>query len=333
MTVELSIGVLLLITGLFIFLIVVSFGLQIYNLRTIRRLTNPMYKRIRLTAEQEAQDVLANARKQAEEIIASAHGGTEKLSAVYEQRVGEAQRIVSDAQEQAHVILTGVEEDRKKLASVYETQVAQAQQIVDDAQAQASAILSSAREQRAQVVDDYSLQIGKLQKVYEQKLAEHIGSLTQHIDKLRASQTKELTDASAELFESIILEHGKIRKRFDKVLTMFEDTQGKLVSESEQAVASVKDRLSETAETLSQQLHTYDDTIKNTIAEHIDHTYEVIDAQMEQYREARAAIMDRHIQQIVEDVVNKVLHKQLTIIEHAELAREALAQAKKDNLL
>ncbi len=333
MLIELSIEVLIIIISLFGLLVGGFVVLQLYNTRTIRRLSSSVYERIRAEAEQEAQAIITNAHAEASTILSQAKDNREQLLHIYEAQSTEAREIVAEARTQAATILAGADEDRQQLASVYHTQIEQAKQIVMEAEAQARAIVASAKEQRTQVVDDYSTQIGKLQKVYEQRLAEHIGSLTEHIDTLRASQTKELTDASAQLFESIILEHGKIRKRFDKVLNLFEETQGTMVGEAKQAVDSVKTRLDETAQTLTEQLHTYDNTIRDTISEHIKHTYEVIDGQMAEYREAREAILDRHIQQIVEDVTRKVLNKQLTIVEHAELARDALAQAKKDNVI
>ncbi len=113
---------------------------------------------------------------------------------------------------------------------------------------------------------------------------------------------------------------------------MIESTQNSIQEESAQAVSSVKEKLQETAQVLSDQLESYDTTVTETISSHINHTYEKIDEEMHTYREARKAILDRHIQQIVEDVANRVLRKQLTVTEHAELAREALRRAKEDNV-
>lgn len=226
----------------------------------------------------------------------------------------------------------------KKLTSPLYDQVrkeaeAEAEAIVASARARAEEIIAGAGEEREAVVAAYEAQVADLQSSFEDKLTSHTTVLTKKIDGLLESQSKQLTGASADMFEAIIHDHTKIRERFEKVLSTLEKTQENVTQQSDEAVTSVKERLQETADTLSEQLQSYDQEISRTLSEHITHTYDKIDEQMVAYQRAREAILDRHILQIVEDVTRQVLRKQLTMSEHAELAREALAQAKRDNVL
>jgi Fe2+ transport system protein B len=210
---------------------------------------------------------------------------------------------------------------------------AEAKEIVAAARAQAEEIVAGAGEEREAVVASYEQQIESLQAKFQDQLTHHTELLTKKINELLETQSKELTGASADMFEAIIHDHTKIRERFEKVLTTLERTQENVTDQSEHAVTSVKERLQETADTLAEQLQSYDQEISRTLSEHITNTYDKVDEQMAAYQRAREAILDRHILQIVEDVTRRVLRKQLTMSEHAELAREALAQAKRDNVL
>ncbi len=328
----LSFELVLVIGILFAVLLSTFLLLQIYNIRTIKRLSAPVYDRIRREAESEAKQIVAAARSQAQDIIGGARVDREELSAVYSSQLEEARQVLTQAQEQAREILAQAEADRDTITRTYEEQFDQAKTIIGSAQDQAKQIIASAQEQREQIVQEYDDQINKLQAAYQVRLESHTKKLIGQVDELQKAQSDRLTDASTEFFEQIVTEHSKIRERFERVLQMIENTQSSVQAESEHAVNSVKEKLQETAQVLSEQLESYDTTITETISNHISHTYEKIDEEMHTYREARKAILDRHIQQIVEDVANRVLRKQLTITEHAELAREALRQAKEDNV-
>ena len=327
-----SFELVLLIGLLFSILLGVFLFLQLHNLRTIKRLSAPVYERIRREAEAEAKEIVTSARAQARDIIGGSRVDREELSAVYTSQLAEAQEVLAQAQEQAKEILAQAKSDRDTITRTYEEQFDQAKTIIGSAQDQAKQIIASAQEQREQIVQEYDDQINKLQAAYQVQLESHTKKLTGQIDELQKVQADRLADASTEFFEKIVADHSKIRERFQRVLQMIENTQSSVQAESEQAVHSVKEKLHETAQVLSEQLETYDTTITETISQHINHTYEKIDEEMHTYREARKAILDRHIQQIVEDVANRVLRKQLTVTEHAELAREALRQAKEDNV-
>lgn len=321
------------VLGIFLALLVAFLLLiQIYNIRTIQRLSAPVYERIRKETEAEARSILATARSQARDIIGGARIDREELSNVYAEQLAEAKQVMAHAQDQARNILEQAQSDRDSITRTYQEQFDQARSIIANAQDQAQQIIASAKDQREQIVQEYDDQINKLQAAYQVQLESHTKKLTGQIDEIQKIQAERLTEASTEFFEQIIREHSKIRERFERVLSMIEKTQNSVQEESKQAVTSVKEKLQETAQILSDQLESYDTTITETISKHIEHTYEKIDEEMHTYREARKAILDRHIQQIVEDVANRVLRKQLTLTEHAELAREALRQAKEDNV-
>ncbi len=316
-------------------LVVTILGLLIYQYlqsRTVERLKAPVYERIRTDAELEAKQILAEARDQAKVILDGAKTDREEITNLYQVQIEDAQNIVRNAQESAKEIIAKVEKDRDELTSLHQEQLHQAKAIIGNAQDQAKQIIATAREQREEIVTEYSDQINKLQASYQIQLESHTKTLITQIEKLQESQADRMTNASTELFESIIADHTKIRERFERVLSMVERTQKEIEDESSEAVASVKEKLKETAQILSDNLESYDTTVTETISNHISHTYEKIDEEMHVYREARKSILDRHLQQIIEDVANRVLRKQLTITEHAELAREALRDAKKDNV-
>lgn len=332
MQLTLTLEMAILLLGLVGLLVAFLFALHVYNARTIHRLTAPIYERVRNEATAEAKEILQEAREHARTILAGASTDREKLATVYREQIEDAQQIVKEAQMNAQQILLQAEADRDNLVRLYQDQLEQANGIIGNAQDQAKQIIASAREQREEIVSEYADQINKLQASYQVQLESHTKTLVTQIDQLQQSQADRMTNASTELFESIIAEHTKIRERFNKLLTMLEKTQQEMQQESKTAVDSVKERLQQTAQVLSDQLESYDTTITKTISEHINHTYEKIDEEMHVYREARQSILDRHIQQIIEDVANRVLRKQLTITEHAELARTALREAQKENV-
>jgi hypothetical protein len=106
-----------------------------------------------------------------------------------------------------------------------------------------------------------------------------------------------------------------------------------LQTQTSQAVGTLEQKMAEAQQQLLLGLKAQADAQQERIETSLKKANDDALLQIDQYKKARLSLLDTHIERLIEDVTTRVLHKKLTVTEHAELARNALAEAKEHNLI
>ncbi len=209
----------------------------------------------------------------------------------------------------------------------------EAEGIIAEAKRKADAIIASAETEHTQILAAYTQHAAELQSAYQENLKQHAEMLTQKMNGAIAVHLEKLESIGDQSLDALEAGREKLNTRFMGVLDSFTATE-KQVDAAAQASLSTMSRVIENASsTLTNALATQDMMVKTKLDEHTKAALVALDGEILAYKKARLHLLDTHINNIVESVTKKVLQKQLTITDHAELARDALAVAKRENIL
>jgi KaiC/GvpD/RAD55 family RecA-like ATPase len=205
--------------------------------------------------------------------------------------------------------------------------------IIAAAKQQAEAILVSAETERAQVLAAYTQHAADLQGAYQENIKQHADMLTQKMNGAIAVHLEKLDSIGQQSLDTLEAGRDKLNQRFMLVLESFTATEKEIDAAAEAALGTMSRVVENASNTLTNALATQDMMVKTKLDEHTKAALTALDGEILAYKKARLHLLDTHINTIVESVTKRVLQKQLTITDHAELARDALAAAKRESIL
>ena len=106
-----------------------------------------------------------------------------------------------------------------------------------------------------------------------------------------------------------------------------------LTKTSQEVRTQLTSKVDSAANAFTAHLQEYDQKFAGTLEQETQRLLKAINADMEEYQAQRRELLDANIAQIVEQVAKQVLHKQLTVSEHTELAKQALASVKQREVM
>lgn len=210
---------------------------------------------------------------------------------------------------------------------------ARAKEIIDAAEAEADKRLAAVA---GEAVEIRRLHEEKVTQVMEELIAgmQERGTSFQELAQRALSEqvnllegvTEETRTKVAQLQTTIAAEEAAVQ-------AATKDMTASLTKTSQDVRQSLEHKVEAAAAAFASKLDSYDQQLAETVTKETARMLEAINHDMEGYREQRQAMLDAHIAQIVEQVTKQVLHKQLTVAEHAELAKQALASVKRNEVL
>jgi gas vesicle protein len=209
----------------------------------------------------------------------------------------------------------------------------EAKKIVEAAEAEAKQILDEVKGEREHILASYDARAEELRTTFEQQFNQHSNELHTRIDATIEDQTNQFKTLSEDTTKALQEERDAIKDTFKQLVEELQKAQQEVSASALGTTRTVEGQISKTASVLEKQMHTYDSDIKGNITAHVERALKSADKAAEAYKESREKMLDRHMAEIVEAVTKRVLHKQLTITEHAELVRDALQRAKRDGII
>ena len=209
----------------------------------------------------------------------------------------------------------------------------QANEIINEAQKQARLIVTQAEQGGQKTVASYTQDAAKAHESYLASYAEYGKALADKLDSAGEKGIAQLQTLQAEASDMLTKQQNVLKTRFDSSLLSVEKLASTLEQKTTQNLSLMETHIAEVGKRLVDSLQTDNQKQKELIASHLEKALDVAEEQIATYQKARVALLDTHIERLVEDITARVLHKKLSISEHAELAREALAEAKAHNLL
>lgn len=216
--------------------------------------------------------------------------------------------------------------------------------VIKKAEHDAEAILNEARGKARSIIVDAEKTGQKTIEVYKKDAATMQDAFAQSIDDLRHHLSKELTasheagiktleGAMAALTDSLTDEEEKVRSAYSSLLEGAHTLARTMEEESHKSLTVMEQEITKTAGAITDKLKKEDEAYERYIDEHLQAAVKAAEEEIKTYRDKRIALLDLHIERLVEDVAKEVLHVQLTPTQHGDLARDALIEAKQHNLL
>lgn len=210
---------------------------------------------------------------------------------------------------------------------------AEAKQIVDQAKREATHIRDEAEAERAVLIATYTDHIHSLHQTFTEQLTAHTAKMEKTIDVSFQKTVDGWHTAGMELHARMSAAEKNVKERFATLETSLADTEATLAKRADQAMETFEHDLTATVTVMKEKLQAYDTAVTSHVDTHTKDALKAIDDALLAYRTARERILDTHMAQIIEAVATDVLHKQLTLTDHAELAQQALIEAKQRHIL
>ncbi len=208
-----------------------------------------------------------------------------------------------------------------------------ATKIIEAAQAQARTIVTAAEQSGQATIADYTNQATEIHAQYRAAITEQTQSIANTLSHTSATQTdavRALTDATRGV---ITAQEEQIRTHTKSSAAAIDALVGTIEHETTTALSTLITRIETIGQTLEATLHDASVVEQAALAAQLTAMQAAADAQVKTYQAARMKLLDVHIDQLVESVVQKVLHTQLPVAEHTSLARAALTEAKTQQIL
>ena len=226
---------------------------------------------------------------------------------------------------------------RKMSATAYQRGVHQARvdaaEIVAEAKVEAESVLGEANIATLKAMAEAGKNAQKVNESYQNALQKLIEQYQHELEK-NLNQGQE---AFSTLTDAVADGYGRRQKALDTqvdgILQSLAKVSETLTGETSSAIATLESSIAGVTETLKDTLEKEDAAVRKRLEDHFSQILNSAEADVAEYRKARLTLLDSHIERLVEDIAVRVLHKKLSLDEHAELALQALADAKAHNVL
>ena len=205
--------------------------------------------------------------------------------------------------------------------------------IIEQAQKEARTIIVEAEKSGQETMQLYAESAKKAHDAFSESLDAYTSKLTGHLESASAKSISELQKVAEVTSSSMQQQQQTVSARFDEVLSSVQGVSETLESKALRAVDGMRQSIEQVEKSLIADIQARQTHQQEQIEQFLEKTLQSAEANIASYQKSRIALLDAHIEKLVEDVTRKVLHKQLTLDEHAELARLALVEAKENNLL
>jgi F0F1-type ATP synthase membrane subunit b/b' len=208
-----------------------------------------------------------------------------------------------------------------------------ANEIVGQAQKEARSIIANAEETGQKTIQEYTVSATDAHNTYIDTVNGFTKSLTAQLSDATKVSAEQIAILTAEATASLHSEKESISSQLALTLQAVEKISARMESQTNVAVTHMKEQIAQVSEALIKKIETESEQNQEYIDTYLAKALDVAEAQIDGYKESRVSLLDAHIERLVEDITSRVLHKRLSLKDHAELAREALAEAKEQNIL
>jgi F0F1-type ATP synthase membrane subunit b/b' len=208
-----------------------------------------------------------------------------------------------------------------------------AQKVLAEAQHKAQSIMAEAEQAGAKTLADYATQADEIHKQYSAALNTQTDSIAHAMQDVRTEETaalKKLTDSAEDVIEA---QEDRVVQNVEKTNQSIQQIVANTEKEASESIAQLEERIDSVGDMLETKLKASDTAGQEQLTKHLASLQATAEKQVEAYTESRIKLLDAHVEQLVESVVLKVLHTQLPVSGHSELAFKALKEAKAQNIL
>ena len=211
---------------------------------------------------------------------------------------------------------------------VQQQAAAEAAQIVEAAKAEAAQIVASTRAEQESVLVAYREQAISLQKTYEAQLSGQVTNLQEQIHSTIAAHFGQIESVAKEAARLSEERTKTLEGQFEAVKTRYAALGDTLETKAATLSQSLTDAVTRTSDEVTRALEAQEQTLSDALAVHVREVYASVDAAVVSYQKERYALVDTHLERMVETVITEVLETNLTLSDHAAIVQSSLAAAK-----
>lgn len=209
----------------------------------------------------------------------------------------------------------------------------EADEIIKKAQAEARAITTAAeKEARAQVAN-HAKEVHEAHEAYFADLKEYYTKATSALDEIQKAGQATLHTMTDEIAGVAKVQEAALQAASDGAAATWKKIAADMTATTETQAAQITTDLQALSQELKASVAHASETHTQAIAEQFAASMKRVEEELVAYQQARQAIIDEHIEQLVESVATEVLHHSLTSTDHAALARAALADARAKHII
>jgi len=201
------------------------------------------------------------------------------------------------------------------------------------ARSDADALIAHAEKEGQSIVGSYTKKAEEAHRDFAGSFSQLEASLEGMLAETKDAGGAELRDLFARAKEALAHHEETWDKQAEEITGTLHHTAVSLQKQGQESLGMIDEHLKRVQSELEAALRTRMESQDKAVAEHLEEVTRVAEAEIGAYKKARIAILDTHIEKLVQDVVKEVLHTQLSFKEHGALARAALIEAKEHNLL
>lgn len=201
------------------------------------------------------------------------------------------------------------------------------------AEQQAVDVVAAAETERAQLVQQYREDFTALQQTYKHELSSVVEEQRTTFAAVQSEHVAQLKDQTKATLAEFRTNVEPLLTEVAELKSAVTDTRVSLTDTANAAETTLTKATTQAIDTMTSALDAQQATVKTELETHSKQALAAVDDAVTTYRKQREHIVDTHITQIVEAVAKRVLHTELTVHEHAELAKQALQRAKRDGTL
>ncbi len=204
--------------------------------------------------------------------------------------------------------------------------------IIEEAQKKARSIIAEAEKTGQVTMQSYEKSAKEAQDHFVERFGNITDNLASHLEVASQKGVAEVESFAQDALLALQAEQAAVTGGFKDALLSVTTFSNDLHTKTDAALAHMHQGVEDASAALALKLQEESDAGSAHIAAFLEKTLATAEAQILAYQ-SRIALLDTHIERLVEDVARNVLHKELTLHDHAELARNALKEAKEHNVL
>lgn len=205
--------------------------------------------------------------------------------------------------------------------------------IIESAQKEARAIVSAAETSGQKIIEEHTQTATRTHEEYVKTIEQYTNALTEKLNSVAQDSHTHLESVANAAIVAVQKQHESVGAQFDIATQRVHEIGDKLEMQANKSATDLEAHIQVVSQALVEKLQHEDAAYKTFIGEHLSKAIAVAEAQVVEYQKARIALLDTNIEKLVEDVTARVLHKELTVSQHAELALQALKEAKEHNVI
>ncbi|MBY0310085.1 hypothetical protein K2Q16_03000 [Patescibacteria group bacterium] len=209
----------------------------------------------------------------------------------------------------------------------------EADEIIKKAQAEARSIITAAETEARTQAARHVVEIKEAEAMYATELKQYYAEAASAITKNQTEGIATIQALQNDIAVAIKSQESNLRTAADRAKTAWDHITTQLAAVAQTQTEAITTDLQTLSKDLVNSVNSAKAAHAQAISDQISASMSRIESELVAYQKGRQAVLDEHIEKLVESVTAEVLHHSLTSADHAALARASLNSARAKHLI